>query len=282
MTIAVPRFPRLSNVADLDPLVSTPGVEVRFVSLDATLADADAVVLPGTKNTVDDLRAAKREGFDTRLAAFDGPIVGICGGYQMLGQTLGNARYEGGTVKRTVQGFAMLPVATRFGREKTTARRTVSITSVPPISRAVGTASGYEIHQGESRHLAVAATDREGIETPDADANSRPGSDGGGKRDDGSGAQEGATQWDAPKVDEVAVRDPLEPGSVAVSGTLGSYLHGLFDNWAVRQAFVDAVFDHAGRVPPSRQRPPSTPFEDAATLVETHLDNEFLARLSRK
>jgi len=96
VTVAVPRLPRVSNFTDLEPLAAEPGVRVAYVPLDASLsaADADAVVVPGTKNTVDDLLALREAGFDAELRAFDGPVVGLCGGYQLLGERIRRAGVE--------------------------------------------------------------------------------------------------------------------------------------------------------------------------------------------
>ena len=110
VTIVVPTLLRISNFTDLDPLHRQPGVRVRYVPLDATLADADGVVVPGTKNTVDDLRALKNAGFDEQLRQFEGPVVGLCGGYQMLGERLTGASVESTRDIDTVEGLGLLPV----------------------------------------------------------------------------------------------------------------------------------------------------------------------------
>jgi len=150
VTVAVPRLPRLSNATDLDPLAREPGVRVAIQPPDAGLANADAVVLPGTKNTVDDLLALRAAGFDEQLAAFDGPIVGICGGYQLLGRELHGADREGTGERDHLQGVGLLPVVTRFGEAKTIRQVTRVVDGVGPIDGAGGTASGYEIHAGET------------------------------------------------------------------------------------------------------------------------------------
>ncbi|TKR25929.1 cobyric acid synthase [Natronomonas salsuginis] len=153
VTIAVPRFPRASNVTDVEPLARTRGVRVRFVPLDAPL-DADAVVLTGTKNTVDDAIAAREAGLYAELRAFEGPIVGLCGGYQLLGERLANANVEGTGDAETVDGAGVLPVETRFSPEKTVEAVKRDLDGCGPLSGASGTVSGYEIHMGDSEHLA--------------------------------------------------------------------------------------------------------------------------------
>ncbi|WP_408957919.1 cobyric acid synthase [Natrinema sp. 74] len=163
--IAVPRLPRLSNATDLEALAATPGVSVVYVPVDRGTeaggptagdplagVDADAVVLPGTKNTVDDLLALHEAGFAEALAAFDGPIVGVCGGYQLLGERITNAALEGTGDDDVIEGLGLLPVETRFEGDKHLEQTTVPVdgSASPLLSGASGTASGYEIHAGRT------------------------------------------------------------------------------------------------------------------------------------
>jgi adenosylcobyric acid synthase len=150
VTVAVPRLPRISNFTDLEPLAREPGVRVSYRPLDAGLGDADAVVLPGTKNTVDDLLACRDAGLGDRLGTFEGPIVGLCGGYQLLGERVTNAALEGTGDRETVPGFGLLPVETRFAPEKTVERATTDVEGVGPLAGATGPVEGYEIHAGET------------------------------------------------------------------------------------------------------------------------------------
>jgi adenosylcobyric acid synthase len=152
VTIAVPRFPRASNVTDVEPLARAPGVRVRFVPLDASLS-ADAVVLTGTKNTVDDALAARESGLYAALRDFEGPIVGLCGGYQLLGRRLENADIEGTGDTETVPGVGLLPIETRFSPDKTVEPVERRLRGCGPLAGAEGTVSGYEIHMGDSERL---------------------------------------------------------------------------------------------------------------------------------
>jgi len=157
VTVAVPRLPRISNFTDLQPLAAEPGVRVAYLPPSASLSEADAVVLPGSKNTVDDLLALREAGFDERLRAFDGPVVGLCGGYQMLGEEITNASLEGTGSRERVDGFGLLPVRTRFSTEKTVEHVEQPIEGVGPLAGAGGTVLGYEIHMGESEPTADVA-----------------------------------------------------------------------------------------------------------------------------
>jgi len=152
VTVAVPRTPRISNVTDLEPLAREPGVRVAYVPPDAGLDDADAVVLPGSKNTVDDLLALREAGFGDALSAFDGPVVGLCGGYQMLGERIENAGVERASDGAdAVSGFGLLPVVTEFSLEKRVTRASRRLRGVGPLAGADATVEGYEIHAGETR-----------------------------------------------------------------------------------------------------------------------------------
>ncbi|KTG26994.1 cobyric acid synthase [Haloferax profundi] len=151
ITVGVPRLPHISNATDFEPLAATPGVRVAYLPLDASLEGIDGVVLPGSKNTVDDLLALRDAGFDSELATFDGPIVGICGGYQLLGERIENADIEGTNSDETVDGLGYLPTVTRFSPEKRVEPVSVEFDGNGPLAGASGPVDGYEIHMGETR-----------------------------------------------------------------------------------------------------------------------------------
>jgi adenosylcobyric acid synthase len=140
LRVAVVRLPRLSNVTDIDALAAEPGVVVRLVTTPAELADADLVVLPGTRATVRDLDWLRATGLATALqkrAADGGALIGICGGYQMLARTIVD---EVESRAGTVDGLGLLPTTVRFARAKTLGR---------PSGTALGAdVTGYEIHHG--------------------------------------------------------------------------------------------------------------------------------------
>ena len=150
VTIGAPRLPHLSNVADLAPLAREPGVRVTFLPLGDGIGDADALVLPGTKNTVDDLLALRDSRLGGAIPEFEGPMVGICGGYQLLGERLHNVGVESTTETGTVSGLGLLSVETEFSTGKRVTAATYEATGVGPIAGASGSVSGYEIHMGET------------------------------------------------------------------------------------------------------------------------------------
>jgi adenosylcobyric acid synthase len=146
--IAVIRLPKISNFTDFELLEQHTAVE--YVSPGASLDGYDCVIIPGTKNTIDDLAVIFRTGTDREIrSARDRgiPIVGICGGYQMLGKTLVDAGYESDA--GTYDGLGLLDCVTRFASyEKHTLQVRRTACQVPPILSAMGEVSGYEIHMG--------------------------------------------------------------------------------------------------------------------------------------
>jgi adenosylcobyric acid synthase len=142
LDVAVLRLRWMSNFTDLDALAREPGVRVRFTRSAVDVARADLVVVPGTKATVEDLQRLRADGLDAALAAraaAGDPILGICGGYQLLGETI-HDDVESGAGE--VAGLGLLPVVTRFEAEKIL--RTVSGHSAL-LGATVG---GYEIRHG--------------------------------------------------------------------------------------------------------------------------------------
>ncbi len=147
LRVVVVRLPRTSNLTDLDPLAAEPGVVVRLASRPHELADADVVVVPGTRATVDDLAWLRHHGIDAAIEAHVAagrPVLGICGGYQMLGRSIRD-RVESGC--GTVDGLGLLPVTTDFGVDKILARPCRTLDDGTSVE-------GYEIHHGVTRRLA--------------------------------------------------------------------------------------------------------------------------------
>ena len=138
LRVSVVRLPRLSNWTDVDALRSEPGVLVRFATTPEELADADLVVLPGTRQTVADLAWLRARGLDQALLRREGPLLGVCGGYQMLGGRIEDDVESGAGV---VEGLGLLPVRTAFGAEKVLAR---------PLGEWRGETvdTAYEVHHG--------------------------------------------------------------------------------------------------------------------------------------
>ncbi|MFD9377028.1 cobyric acid synthase [Streptomyces sp. NPDC059999] len=145
LRVAVCAVPLMSNFTDVDALAAEPGVVVRFVDRAEELVDADLVVVPGTRGTVKALAWLRERGLADALAAraAEGrPVLGICGGFQVLGEHIED---EVESRAGAVDGLGLLPVRVRFAREKTLAR---------PVGSALGEeVSGYEIHHGVAEVL---------------------------------------------------------------------------------------------------------------------------------
>ena len=145
LKVAVPVLSRIANFDDLDPLAAEPGVEVRFVEPGRALpGDADLVVLPGSKATIGDMRFLQSQGWDVDLRAHlrrGGWLLGLCGGYQMLGRTIRDPDGIEGEPGE-VPGLGMLDLATELAG----AKRLVEATGT---ERASGQpVRGYEMHMG--------------------------------------------------------------------------------------------------------------------------------------
>lgn len=208
LRIAVVALPSFSNFTDFDALRSEPSVLLRFFRDPSVIPDADIVIIPGSKQTSDDLSWMREQKLDGTLIAHarTGLTVGICGGMQMLGQQIIDP--NGVETEGHVEGLGLLPMRTIMRSVKTTS---------PGVARVVSTRlfgqcfekmllSGYEIHVGETEYMEYAQ--------PFAQL-SRQGGEG----------------------TEAAV-----DGCIASDGRIfGTYLHGVFDEDRFRHAFIEAA-----------------------------------------
>ncbi|HSH22389.1 MAG TPA: cobyric acid synthase, partial [Candidatus Caenarcaniphilales bacterium] len=148
LSVAVVRLPRISNFTDFEPLAREPGVNLRWTTSPSEIVEADLVVLPGTKATVDDLAWLRARGLAEALRTRvdrGGPTLGVCGGYQMLGRRIVD-HVESGVGR--VEGLGLLPVETVFDRDKLLANRSGTARAWPEAPVA-----GYEIRHGRTREL---------------------------------------------------------------------------------------------------------------------------------
>ncbi len=152
--LAVLRLPRIANFDDFDPLRAEPGVRVRYVAAPDELGHPHALILPGTKSTVADLDWLRANGLAPAIMDFarsGGNVVGICGGYQMLGKAIRDPQHVESDVDY-VPGLGLLPFTTRFLSQKTTSRTRAVIRAksgwmLPLKSHEL---DGYEIHTGDT------------------------------------------------------------------------------------------------------------------------------------
>ena len=201
LDVAVIRFPRIANFDDFDPLAAEPGVRLRYVERAVDLGTPALAILPGTKATIADLTWLRERGLDRALlghAARGGHVLGICGGFQMLGERLIDEHGVEASPGTEARGLGLLPIETRFAPEKTTRQARGRVASGDGMWRAAqgSEVRGYEIHMG-------ASTSTSGALPPLLDLEGRP--------DGAAGAG----------------------GRIA-----GTYLHGLFHNDELRRALL--------------------------------------------
>ena len=230
--IAAIRFPRLSNFTDLNVFDPIPGVSVRYVSRLSELGRPDLIVLPGTKNTIEDLLWMRQNGLETAVlkkAAGGTPIWGICGGYQMMGQTLSDQEgTEAGVPGRTISGMGLLPLQTQFQEEKTRTQVKGRFETVSGIFSGLSgmEAEGYEIHMGETSSV------------------------GGDIVKNVIEEQEKAVNHSLLKLREEQAGSHTEKQDGCCQDNLyGTYVHGIFDKAEVAETIVRALMKEKGMEP---------------------------------
>jgi adenosylcobyric acid synthase len=246
LVVAAVRLPRISNFTDLDPLAAEPGVTVRFTASPEEVWGADLAVVPGTKATTADLTWLRRAGIGealVRRAQAGRPVLGICGGYQMLGtRIVDTVEGRGGEVP----GLGLLPVETVFAEDKVLAcpAGTAPRFGGVPVS-------GYEIHHGRvvsrGQPLFLAARRPLGARSP-----GEPGAPGAG-----------------------------EPEGCDAGAVLGTSWHGVLECDGFRRSLLGWVAARAGREWQPGERPfaavREAQLDRLGDLVAGHLDTRALA-----
>jgi adenosylcobyric acid synthase len=248
LRVAAVRLPRISNATDVDALAGEPGVDVQVTVNPATCAQADIVVLPGTRSTVSDLDWLRRTGIAeviSRRAAAGRTVVGICGGYQMLSRIILDPEGEEADPGSRIEGLGLLPVEVDFAADKVLSLSQGEWRGIP-----VG---GYEIHHGA---CTVQTVLKNGLNR------SRPGD---------AGLEE---------------PEPFLDGC-RVGGVWGTMWHGAFEcddfrrAW-LEQAAADAGLDwHADRDAIGYQARRSQMIDTLADALEAHVDVGRLLDLAR-
>lgn len=228
LSVAAIRLPRISNSTDVEALACEPGVAVRWVTEVSQLVAADLVVVPGSKATVEDLDWLRRTGIGDELrrrAAAGRPVLGICGGYQMLGHRIVDPVESGAGA---VAGLGLLDMEVEFAPEKVLCR-TAAVGASPlpgtePADTAGIVATGYEIHHGRVRRTAESPWLR-------VTRRSAP--------DDRTGAADG-------ELAGAAAAEPAAEGAVR-GAVWGTHLHGLLESDEFRRVWLAQVARAAGR-----------------------------------
>jgi len=250
LDIAVIRFPRISNHDDFEPLEHENGVSVRFIEHPDEIAQADLVILPGSKRTVHDLKWLRQCGFGEKIydRLKEGrPVLGICGGCQMLGTQIEDPNGIESKEPPTI-GLGLLPLKTIFGREKRTSQakaqvKTSSFLTEHCLSEVI---SGYEIHMGIVEKLS-----------------------------------------DGPSPFQIVFRNGLDEsmsdGAVSENGrVVGTMLHGIFENDSLRASLLKTLMQLRGIEAPIGGAVISSKeaeYDRLAAAVSHSIDFQLLSRL---
>ena len=203
ITIVVIKLPRISNFTDFDPFRFEPDVSIHYITEPAKLDGADVVIIPGSKNTLEDLDWLWKAGIADRLIHYaenGGKVIGICGGFQMMGKLIKDPHGVESHVKE-MKGLGLLHGETILEKEKKTYQVAAIIQAAD--NRQHTTVKGYEIHMGETA----------GREHPFSIITKR---------------------------NNTAVK--REDGAISANGKIwGTYIHGIFDNDAFRTGFLNEI-----------------------------------------
>ena len=244
LTVTVIRLPFISNFTDFDALADEEDVVVHYALKPQELHGADALLLPGTKSTMDDLRWLRASGMADALGEHvraGVPLIGICGGYQMLGRRIRDP-FGVESAEPEVAGLGLLDVDTTFASEKRTVRATGEVIA-PGLADAGTPVAGYEIHMGE--------TTRAGGVSPLL------------RLRDATGAE-------------------ALDGAVSADGQVcGTYLHGLFDHPALCRGWLNRLRARKGLAPLPIRDNAVADIDRMADHVAAYLDMERLDAMIR-
>jgi len=248
ITIAIIRLPRLSNSNDFEPLQQEAGVEVRYVTSVDELGYPDAIILPGTKSTIADLAYLWRSGLAESIiqrSKNGTPLIGICGGFQMLGKRIKDPDGVESKVDSTV-GLGLLDTTTIFQPRKTTRQVKAKVIANEGLLEGLKgeEVTGYEIHMGQTTGNDI---------SPLFLITGKTGGEGG-----------------------------YTDGAVAPGGlTFGGYLHGLFDNANFRQAIISKLRQRKGLSPTPRQLIPSREqqYDKLAEVIRRNLNLKLIYQI---
>lgn len=209
--IGIIRYPRISNFTDFNVFEQLPEVSVRYVTSVKELGNPDMIFLPGSKNTMDDLKWMRQNGLEAAIkkAAQNVPVFGICGGYQMLGESIFDP--DGVEAGGSIRGMELLPVTTVLQKEKTRCQVEGKINALDGSFAMLSGSDyiGYEIHMGRTAWASDSVYRKK--EQPEADK-----------------------KW----IDEAVLSDH--------KNVYGSYVHGLFDRGETARTIVTALAKKKG------------------------------------
>nr|MBR4279641.1 cobyric acid synthase [Clostridia bacterium] len=246
LDVAVVKLRHISNFTDFQSLALQPGVKVRYAQTARELENADLIVLPDTKNTIEDLIDLRNRGMDAaivRHARKGGMVIGVCGGYQMLGRKLYDPDHVESRVPE-MAGLDLLDMEVTFAKEKYTAQASGVVEASGWLAEANGvTVDGYEIHAGHNQL--------------------------GGN----------AVPW-------LRIGDKVDGVMNAQGSVLGSYLHGLFDDGQLFAAIAAHIRKEKGiatenQTPVSFEEFREREFDRIADIVRASVDMDMIYRIVR-
>ncbi len=242
LDVAVIRLPYISNFTDFDALQDEPDVSVRYVTDPANLGKPDLLIIPGSKNTLADLRFLHESGIGKHiqtLCAEEIPVIGICGGYQMMGRLVKDPLHTESELEE-VSGLGILPMVTEFYPQKHTVQSKGTILTNHGFFKACTgeTVVGYEIHMGRTT------------------------------MDEGHSPLFNLTSNEESNVD-----------GMQVGNAYGTYLHGIFDNDSLRTSLLNWLWQRRGSQRPveaslSQAALRESAFNELADLVRQNVDLE--------
>ena len=215
--VAVVRLPHISNFTDFDALQDEPDVQLRYVQKGHKIGKADLIIIPGSKNTIEDMVYLEKNGFAmeiNQLADGGTLVIGICGGFQILGTELHDPKGTESSIP-SVKGLGLLDMVTVFEPDKITCQVSGEVIGDGTfLSQVIGQpVTGYEIHMGRTQLL----------------GDTRP-----------------AFRLTSRSTKEVDVLD----GGVSTNGQVfGTYLHGIFDNDGLRRHIINTLRLRKGLLP---------------------------------
>jgi adenosylcobyric acid synthase len=247
MRIVVVQLRYIANFTDFDPFIYEPDVEVLYSLREADLKNADLIIIPGSKNTVEDLLFLRNNGIERSIKAAVAkgiPLIGICGGYQMLGNKILDP-FGIESNNREMEGFGLLDIETTIEKTKITSQVEARLDSdrMPDIS-SQHTLRGYEIHMGRSRGNICLFNVRR----------------------------------------LSAHAEPVIDGSLK-DNVWGTYIHGIFDNDCFRRSLLNSIRIKNGLSPVGSVLDYSRLRDDALTqwseILESTMDMKFIEDLIR-
>ncbi|MDH3973971.1 MAG: cobyric acid synthase [Deltaproteobacteria bacterium] len=248
--IVVLYLPHISNFTDFDPFASEADVNVRYVTFGERIGEADLIIIPGSKSTIADLHSLKSSGYADEIAAHvdhGGKLIGICGGYQMLGKAISDP--QGVEGRGSIEGLGYLDIKTVMNREKMTQQVEAIGVKGSIYKENEKPLKGYEIHMGESFYIGGARPLFEIIRR----------------------GRQTMTVYD---------------GASARKGQIwGTYMHGIFDNDDFRRTLLDKIRREKGIVSNSdtnsHDAAKEEGFRKLAELVRENLDLEKVYEIVR-